>query len=58
MAHGLVLASEPGGDLCRVEPEEMAPLDVRDASLGHEAANVADGDAEVCRDVGDGSLDR
>jgi hypothetical protein len=43
----LVLAQEPAGDLSRVEPEEMTPLDERDARLRHESANMADGDTEV-----------
>jgi hypothetical protein len=54
MAHGMVLVGEPGGDLCRVEPEKVAPFDVRDSSLGCESANVADGDVKVSGDVGDG----
>jgi hypothetical protein len=47
------LAVEPCGDGSRVEAQEVAPLEVRDASFGDEASDVADGDAEVFSDGGD-----
>jgi hypothetical protein len=42
---------EPGLDLDRVEAEEPADLDVRDAPLEDHPPDVADGDAEP---LGDG----
>ncbi len=42
---------EPGRDLARVEPEEVAPLHERDPPLRHEPADVPDGHAEVLGDA-------
>ena len=44
---------DPGGDLGGVEAEEVAPLDVGDALLVDEAADVTDIDAELLCDVAD-----
>ena len=41
------LLVEPGRDRDRIEPEQVSPLDERDASFGDEPADVADADAEV-----------
>ena len=41
------LLVEPRRDRDRIEPEQMSPLDERDASFGDEPADVADADAEV-----------
>ena len=42
---------DPGVDLVEVEVQVQPPLDVGDALLGDEAADVADGDAEVLGDA-------
>lgn len=44
---------DPRVDLDRVEPNQVAPLHERDASFVDEPTNVANFDAERCRDVGD-----
>ena len=41
------LPLEPGRDCERIEPEQVSPFDVRDASFCDKAADVADTDAEV-----------
>ncbi len=43
---------EPGFDVGLVEPEEVSPLEVGDASFGDEAADVAVVDAEALGDGG------
>lgn len=53
---------EPGLELVRVEAEQAALLEVRDAVFGHEAADVAVVDAQPLGDGGqveerDGPLD-
>ena len=45
---------DPGVDLGGVEAEEVAPLDEGDAAFGDEASDVADVDAEVAGELGDG----
>lgn len=46
--HGrLAVLVDPDVELVRVEVQDRTPFDVRDASLGDEPADVADGDAEV-----------
>src|SRR5690606_26926196 len=45
---------DPLGDLVGVEAEEVTPLDVGDALLVDETADVADVDAEELGDLGDG----
>jgi hypothetical protein len=47
------LVIEPGRDLRRIESEQMAPLQVWDASLCHEASNVPHGHTEVIGDLVD-----
>jgi hypothetical protein len=41
------LGVKPCGDGVRVEAQEVAPLEVRDAAFGDKPSDVADGDAEV-----------
>ena len=41
------LVVEPGRNGDRIEPEQVSPLDERDASFGDESADVADADGEV-----------
>jgi hypothetical protein len=45
---------EPVGDLCWVEADELADLQVRDAPLGDEPADMAGGDAELLGELVDG----
>ena len=40
-------------DRVRVEPDEMSPLDERDATLGNEPSHMANVDAKVIRELGD-----
>jgi hypothetical protein len=40
------LIVEPRRDRDRIEPEQVSPLDERDASFSHESADVTDADAE------------
>jgi hypothetical protein len=49
----VAVAVDPDGDLAGVEAEEVAPFDVGDALLVHEASNVADVDAELLSYVAD-----
>lgn len=44
---------EPGRDLVSLESEQIAPLDVRDASLGNEPPDVSHAHAEVVGDFVD-----
>ena len=44
---------DPSGELGGVETEEVAPLDVRDALLVDETADMTDIDAELLCDVAD-----
>jgi hypothetical protein len=44
---------DPGGDLRRVEADEMAPLDEGDAPFGHEPPDVSGVDAEMLGEAGD-----
>jgi hypothetical protein len=44
---------EPVGDLLRVEPQEMPPLDVGDAAFGDKATDVAFADGEMLGYPGD-----
>lgn len=48
-----LLITKPRGDPVGIEAEQVAPLQVRDPTLGDEPANVADRDAEVVGDHGD-----
>ncbi len=41
------LVVEPGRDRDRIEPQQVSPLDVRDAAFGDEPADVTDADAEM-----------
>jgi len=45
---------EPVGDLCRIEADELADLQVGDAPFGDEAAHVTGGDAELLGELVDG----
>jgi len=49
----LPTAVQPALELVRVEPDEVAPLDVRDPTLGDEAADVTRLDVEPQGDVPD-----
>jgi hypothetical protein len=51
---GMAAQVEPVGDLRRVEADELADFQVRDAPLGDEPADVADGDAELFGELVDG----
>jgi len=44
---------DPGCDLIRVEPDEVAPLDVGNAALGDESPDVAWCHAEMVGEAGD-----
>src|SRR5438105_1221692 len=46
---GSALPVEPVLDLRRIEAEEMAPLDVGDPLLGHQAPHVTNRDAQAQR---------
>jgi hypothetical protein len=47
------MAVEPPHDLDRVEADEVAPLDERDAPLGDEAPNVPSVHAQELGELGD-----
>lgn len=38
---------DPPRDLDRIEPQQVAPLDERDAPLGHQPSNVTDIDTKM-----------
>jgi hypothetical protein len=42
---------KPEVELVGVEPQKVSPLQERDAALGDQPANVANGDAEMLRDL-------
>jgi hypothetical protein len=45
---------QPSCDLIGIESNEASPFDVRDALVGNEPADVADGDPEVIGELFDG----
>jgi acyl dehydratase len=53
LRRSLPAAVEPIGDLVGVEAEQVAPLDVRDAAFGHQAANVPLVHGQVLGHAGD-----
>ena len=49
---------EPLTDLVRVEADQVAPFEIRDASFSHETPDVAHADAKMLSELVDGKQPR